>query len=203
MDQLSAAPRPMAARSRRLYSAFVNAPVISLSVLLLALTVAPMVAAQSAAGRVFVSPSGEPFRPSAAAPDPFEAWFARVDADHDGRIDRDEFRADAAQFFQRLDTNHDGVIDGFEVAAYEQAVAPELAIDGQGFASDPRSRSGTVSLLSDPEPVSGADTDLNSHISLAEWQAAADRRFDLLDPKHNGFLTHDALAALLPKARKP
>ncbi len=178
----------MAARSRGLYSGRVNAPVISLSALVLALMAAPMAAAQTATARVFVSPSGEPFRPSAAAPDPFEAWFAVADANHDGRIDRAEFRADAVQFFQRLDTNHDGVIDGFEVAAYEKAVAPELAIDGQGFSGDPSSKSGAMGLLSDPEPVSGADSDLNSHISTAEWLAAADHRFDLLDSKHLGYL---------------
>jgi hypothetical protein len=193
----------MAAWSGGFYSGDVNAPAIRLSVLLLTLLAAPVATAQTAAVRVFVSPSGEPFRPSAAAPNPFEAWFARVDANHDCRIDRDEFRVDAVQFFKRLDTNHDGAIDGFEVNAYETAIAPELAMDGQGFAGDPSSKSGAMALLSDPEPVSGADTNLNSHISLAEWLTAADRRFDLLDPKHSGFLTHDALAALLPRSRKP
>jgi Ca2+-binding EF-hand superfamily protein len=190
----------MAAGFSRRYSRAVNA----IPILILVLAAVPLASpAQTTTARVFVSPSGEPYRPSAAAPNPFEAWFARVDTNHDGRIDRAEFRADAIQFFKLLDTNHDGVIDGFEVAAYEKNVAADLAIDGQGFASDPRSKNGPVSLLSDPEPVSGADTDLNSHISMAEWLAATDRRFDLLDPKHTGYLTHDALAARLPKGRKP
>jgi Ca2+-binding EF-hand superfamily protein len=149
--------------------------------------------------RVFVSPSGEPFKTAASAMDGFEAWFARVDAKHAGRIDRDEFRDDAAQFFKVLDTNHDGVIDGFEVAAYEKSVAPELDIGGQGFVHDRSARVAT--LLAEPEPVSGADVNLDSRITLAEWLAAADRRFDLLDPKHTGYLTHDALKALLPKDR--
>jgi EF hand len=155
-----------------------------------------------APARVFISPSGEPFRPSAAAPDGFEAWFARVDAHHDGRIDRAEFRADAAQFFKQLDTNGDGVIDGFEVAAYERTVAAELDISGQGFARGGSSRVGVASLLSEPEPVSGADVNLDSRITLAEWLAAADRRFDLLDTKHLGTLGHDELKALLPKPGK-
>jgi hypothetical protein len=192
----------MARRGRRLYIRAVNAP--ALAIVVLGLLALPLVGtAQTPAARVFVSPSGEPFHPSAAAPDPFEAWFSRVDAKHDGRIDREEFRADATQFFKRLDTNGDGVIDGFEVAAYEKSVAADLDINGQGFAVDPKSRQGPVSLLADPEPVSGADADLNSHISLAEWLAATDRRFDLLDTKHLGYLTREALAARLPKGRRP
>ena len=172
------------------------------ALLILALIAAPLgLTAQTPAARVFISPCGEPFGPSAAAPDGFEVWFARADSNHDGRLDRAEFEADAVQFFKRLDTNGDGVIDGFEVAAYEKSVAPELGIDGQGFAAG--SKTGAVSLLSDPEPVSGADMALNSRITLAEWLAAADRRFDLLDVKHLGYLTREALAARLPKGRKP
>jgi len=175
------------------------------SVLLLLSLVAPFAAAAQpgvAPARVFISPSGEPFRPNAAAPDGFEAWFARVDAKHDGRIDRAEFRSDAAQFFKQLDTDGDGVIDGFEVSAYERTVAPELDISGQGFARGGSSTVQVASLLSEPEPVSGADVNLDSHITLAEWLAAADRRFDMLDTKHLGYLSHDALKALLPKAGK-
>ena len=174
-------------------------------VLLFALLILPFAAMGqpgAAPARVFISPSGEPFRPTAAAPDGFEAWFARVNANHDGRIDRAEFRADADQFFKQLDTNGDGVIDGFEIAAYERTVAPELDISGQGFAKGGSSTVGVATLLSEPEPVSGADVNLNSHITLAEWLAAADRRFDLLDTKHQGYLGHDALKALLPKAGK-
>jgi hypothetical protein len=170
-------------------------------VLLLVLVMLPIAAmGQGASARVFVSPSGEPFRPDAAAPDGFEAWFARVDTQRVGRIDRAEFRADAARFFRQVDTNGDGVIDGFEVAAYERTVAAELDISGQGFARGGSSKVGVETLLSDPEPVSGADVNLDSHITLAEWLAAADRRFDLLDTRHLGWLGHDELKALLPKA---
>ncbi|HXV01197.1 MAG TPA: EF-hand domain-containing protein [Caulobacteraceae bacterium] len=176
----------------------------ALAILGLGLLALPLAGAtQAPTGRVFVSPSGEPVHPSAAAPDPFEAWFSRVDSNHDGRIDRDELRADATQVFQRLDTNHDGAIDGFEVAAYEKGVAADLDINGQGFAGDPKARDAPMSLLADPEPVSGADANLNSKITLAEWLAVTDRRFDMLDAKHLGYLTRDALAARLPKGVRP
>lgn len=72
--------------------------------------------------RLFISPSGEPFR----GPDPLGAWFARADTDHDGAITREEFEADARRFFRLLDANGDGQIDGFEMQAYEHNIAPEI-----------------------------------------------------------------------------
>lgn len=75
---------------------------------------------------LFISPSGQPFRAAAGQPYPVVVWFAQVDKNGDGRIDRAEFRADAEAFFRTLDANHDGVIDPFEVQAYENQVVPEI-----------------------------------------------------------------------------
>jgi hypothetical protein len=75
---------------------------------------------------LFISPSGQPFRAAAGQPYPVVVWFAEADQNHDGRIDRAEFRADAEAFFRSLDTNHDGVIDPFEMQAYENQVVPEI-----------------------------------------------------------------------------
>lgn len=74
---------------------------------------------------LFISPAGQPFRARPGEPYPVAVWFAAADRDHDGRISREEFRADAEAFFRSLDTNHDGVVDGFEIAAYEQSL-PEM-----------------------------------------------------------------------------
>jgi hypothetical protein len=82
--------------------------------------------------RLFISPSGEPFRSEPGEPAPIEAWFAQADRDHDGALTRDEFRADADAFFQKIDTNGDGVIDMDESAAYETKVAPEIVGGGRG-----------------------------------------------------------------------
>ena len=148
---------------------------------------------------IFISPSGEPFRPLAGEPAPFEAWFARVDTNYDGRIDRAEFQADAAAFFKRLDVNGDGVIDGFEISAYEKTIAPELT---QRTDEGEAGRDAYVALLNEPEPVSGADLSLNLRITAADWRVASDRRFDMLDARKTGFLDHDALLARLPKPAK-
>lgn len=73
--------------------------------------------------RLFISPSGEPFR----GQDGLAAWFAQADTDHDGSITLAEFQADAARFFRSLDTNGDGVIDSSEIQAYERNIAPEIS----------------------------------------------------------------------------
>ena len=77
-------------------------------------------------GGLFVSPCGRPYRAGQGEPYPVVAWFAEADTDHDGVLDRAEFRADAAAFFAILDRNHDGVIDPQEVAYYEQNIVPEI-----------------------------------------------------------------------------
>jgi hypothetical protein len=199
--------------------------------------------------RMFLSPSGQPFRPTPSGGDPFDAWFAQADANHDGRIDRAEFRADAEAFFKQLDANGDGRIDGFEINAYEHRIAPELAseVESRAFGPPPGSGRddrdggkgrggkrggpggdrdaggregdgpggggrggapgglgrGHVSLLNEPEPVSGADFDLDGRVTAAEWLRATDRRFDMLDDKRLGYLTRDALFAKLPKPPAP
>lgn len=76
--------------------------------------------------QVFISPSGEPFRASANAPYPAMDWFRRADADGDGVLTLAEFTADSLAFFDRVDTDRDGRVDGFENAAYEREVAPEI-----------------------------------------------------------------------------
>lgn len=73
--------------------------------------------------RLFISPSGEPFRQE----DAVQVWFTRADTNHDGALSREEFRADALQAFSLFDQNGDGVIDGFETARYENEIAPEIS----------------------------------------------------------------------------
>jgi hypothetical protein len=178
--------------------------------------------------RIFISPSGEPFRLSPTMPDPLKAWFDGVDANQDGVIDRFEFRADAARFFKTLDENGDGVVDGFEASDYEHKIAPELAeqaegrLPGQfgardqgqhedrpkpgqratephreprdsGGAGPSRVGQGIGQLIDEPEPVTGADFNLDSHITVAEWLRATDQRFEQLDTAKTGRLTLDAL----------
>jgi len=87
--------------------------------------------------QLFIAPSGEPFRAGRDEPYPVAVWFARADADHDGRLTRGEFRRDFNSFFPTLDLNGDGVIDGKEIEYYEQTLVPEVQVN---FGSGPEFR---------------------------------------------------------------
>ena len=195
--------------------------------------------------QLFISPCGEPYRGRPGEPYPVVLWFKQADLNHDGVIDRAEFRADHAGFFDALDGDGDGVLDGPEMAFYERTVVPDvLGPDRVGLAgsrgwgepvlirvqqppspegSHPGERPGNYNgaggalgppgedlgarrpvrrellgaaaygLLAEPEPVRAADSNLDGRVTKAEFLAAADRRFKLLDKRGDGRLTLDEL----------
>ena len=177
---------------------------------------APAMARKDVAN-IFFSPSGEPFRGADDGDYAVALWFAKADADHNGTLTREEFRADANRFFAVVDLNHDGRIDAAEIKNYEERIAPEVlarSFDTSGLkgSSGPRdiqphndSRLGNTpsmvnegqnrqgagffSFLDEPEPISGADMDFNNKVTKEEWAAAAKRRFGRLDPENTGALT--------------
>ncbi|HEY5412511.1 MAG TPA: hypothetical protein VIJ94_17465 [Caulobacteraceae bacterium] len=150
--------------------------------------------------QLFVSPMGEPFRATDAQPYPSAAWFAGADANHDGVISREEFRADAQRFFKLLDVNGDGKLSDAEMHRYEVVVAPEIvaaSIDtsldeatDKDFKGDTKQTSLSAvrqgasfyGLIDTPEPVRASDADFNQKVTLEEWMDAANRRFHLLLP---------------------
>jgi hypothetical protein len=79
--------------------------------------------------QMFISPMGEPFRAGPGDPYPVDLWFKGADANGDGIVTREEFRADALRFFKQLDTDSDGMLDGDEIKIYENKVAPEITAD--------------------------------------------------------------------------
>jgi Ca2+-binding EF-hand superfamily protein len=146
--------------------------------------------------QLFISPAGQPFRAPAGQPYPVAAWFAAADGDHDGRLTRDEFRADADLWFKALDVNGDGRIDMPEVTRWEEVLVPEITRSGQGMSGGGARARNTLdtrlqgaaaySLINEPHPIRGADADFSFSVSPAEWRAATDRRFVLLDPDGDG-----------------
>jgi hypothetical protein len=173
--------------------------------------------------KIFIAPSGEPFRVSGDQPYPIAKWFAAADKNGDGKLDFAEFEADFMRFFNELDLNHDGAIDGVERTHYENIVAPETlgsswtiesreneeaqdvdfgSSDDQGATTIKKDKpkygtnpigAARFDLLGMPEPVAAMDTELRGRISRSVAEQAARDRFNLLDESHRGYLTLDTL----------
>jgi Ca2+-binding EF-hand superfamily protein len=172
-------------------------------------------------GRLFISPMGEPFRPSSRDDDSLADWFRQADRNHDGQVTLDEMQQDADRFFAILDGNHDGEIDPDEISHYENVIAPEV-ISGSSYglmeaadsnegrtrghrhagfirgSEDQHQGAGRFGLLDLPEPVVSADSNFNRGVSQAEFRAAAAQRFMALDLDHHGFLTLPSLETIRP-----
>ena len=136
----------------------------------------------------------------------FEAFFNQLDTNHDGVIDGIETAAYeetvAPEILPRLaqgqatgdargadESGQPGQPGGRRRSREPRqlAAAPErrgqVAIDGAP----------AFSLMNVSEPVISADANFDGKVSLQEFLAAADRRFDALDTDKLGYLTLDGL----------
>lgn len=168
--------------------------------------------------RLFVSPMGEPFR-SDGGVEPQVLWFQGADTNGDGKLTLAEFEADAARFFKVLDRGHDGEIDPGDIDYYEGVMLPEIRVsaggddqledteggddsDGSGGTAKTvypdRQGAGLYSYLPYPEPVTIDDMNFNRGVDPGEFRHAADKRFALLDPNHDGVITRDELPRISP-----
>lgn len=172
--------------------------------------------------QLFVSPHGEPFRPSAGGSTPLRAWFAGADGDRDGSLTIAEFRTDADRWFATL-AGGDGQVDGFEVSAYERDALPEMTPTPRAAqavaetavsdiirlpsreAADRRALQGVnldgaapFGVTGEPHPVMAADFDQSRRVDAFEFRRASDERFRLLDQARDGRLTLAELEAIKP-----
>jgi hypothetical protein len=142
---------------------------------------------------LFISPCGEPFAADQKDAYPIVKWFNGADANHDGKLDIDEMRADAARFFKVLDRNGDGTIESQEVTLYEYRIVPEI-LGGPGAALETgivRVSLQTPDQISPISPVEpGEDAIVKEHLDTNQGAVpfslfrepepvrSADRNFD-------------------------
>ncbi len=151
---------------------------------------------------LFISPMGQPFRSASGQPYPVVQWFKAADADHDGKLDKAEFKADARGFFAVLDRNGDGMVTDSEIVFYETVLVPELNASGQAAeydTSDKTKLAGDLQgaapygLINDAEPVRSADDSFIGRLTLKSFLARADHNFDVLDERGRGYLALEDL----------
>ena len=139
-----------------------------------------------------------------------ERLFALLDLNHDGEIDPDEITHYEEVVAPEVRTG-----DHYDLADLEGADrSSEAGRGGQrrtrndegthkGFfrgVPDPHQGAGRYALLDLPEPVISADTDFDRGVSLTEFRAAAQVRFQALDLDHKGYLTLPELEEIRPAA---
>lgn len=148
---------------------------------------------------LFIAPSGQPYRSKAGEPYPVVAWFEAADTNHDGKVDREEFKAEAVAFFHKMDLRKDGIIDDEIIALYEKKLVPEMltGVDNPELmnTTDKNAKRGAApyELINVAEPLRAADRSFRGRVTLQDMQAQADLNFDYLDEDKKGFLTLDDL----------
>lgn len=113
--------------------------------------------------------------------------FARLDVNHDGKLDQTDRQARrearVEQRFERLDANKDGHIDKAEFTA---AFQPH---GGRGDGMDGRGWGGGMRHMGAMRRMAGLDANGDRAITRDEFIGGALKRFDAADANHDGTLT--------------
>jgi Ca2+-binding EF-hand superfamily protein len=121
---------------------------------------------------------------TAAPPQPVVAAaateFKAMDANHDGKVTREEHAAAARGMFDKMDANHDGKVTAAEMDAAHQAIA-----GGEAGKNE----------LSSAEKIKAVDQDRDGTHTTAEHAYGSRSMFDKMDVNHDGVLTPDEMAA--------
>lgn len=119
-----------------------------------------------------------------------EAMFAKMDVNHDGKLDQADRTAHEAEMFDKMDTNHDGSISREEFMAAHQrgpmAGPGDGAMgsgDGDHHGKRGHGRMGPMMM------VRMADANKDGVVTKDEFVAAALKHFDEMDANHDGTVT--------------
>ncbi|MBF5090305.1 hypothetical protein F1640_09830 [Novosphingobium sp. NBM11] len=110
--------------------------------------------------------------------------FATLDANHDGRIASAEYARAAQSLFEMIDMEHDGTVTLQELEAARGVLGD---LDGL-----------------DPKRILAlADADQDGKLTLGEWMAFNNARFDRIDANDDGFIDRAEWNAPHPAPPEP
>ncbi len=135
-----------------------------------------------------------------------DRFFARLDLDHNGEIDPEELIQYEWQLAPEIQVGMRRVPAPGEPKTKKTERPGDEQVGIAGYApggprrdkDDGPQGAARYALLNIPEPVAAADSNFDRGISLAEFRAAAQARFQLLDTARAGRVSIAQLRAMLP-----
>jgi hypothetical protein len=132
-------------------------------------------------------------------------FYKTLDLNHDGEIDPGEllhYEQVVAPEINVMDTHSgmedlpDSIISSDDGARDAFGDLPQVTIAHKKQRARMVRGAANFSYFDLPEPVAAADSDFNRGVSAQEFDAAAQKRFLLLDRAHDGYLSYDKLRQL-------
>lgn len=156
-----------------------------------------------------VAASAHPGHGGAAGDTPItmmiQAHLAGLDRNGDGFVTRDEFLSHPSEIFDRLDANHDGRISKDEMAAmaamHGEHKVCKVQKDGDAAPHDVPCASlpgmaggpgGHMAMMMH-HMAAGLDTDHDGRLSFSEFQAPMHDHFSRLDKNGDGYISKDEM----------
>lgn len=151
---------------------------------------------------VIFSPTGEPLSGGRlghpACNDAIGKWFDRVDANHDGVIDRHEYFEDARRQFAAMDLDKTGLLTPSELAEYRAAYSVYLQPKKHGDDKEP-----ILTADDRPDPVMAADDKMRFEVSLDQFLRYQNGFFTSLPGGDKGRVAREPFLGLCQSSYTP
>ncbi len=151
---------------------------------------------------VIYSPTGEPLSGGPlghpACDDSIGKWFDRVDANHDGTIDRGEYLSDASRQFAAMDLDRTGLLTPSELAQYRAPYSVEVKSKKHDDDKEP-----ILTADDRPDPVMAADDKMRFEVSRDQFLRYQNRFFSSLPGADKGKVAREPFLDLCKRSYTP